>query len=303
MTEKEVAVPNQATDSVGGQENQTDDWDLVIKPQTSLFDVNFRDIWRYRDLWYMYVKRDIITVYKQTVLGPIWFFVQPILTMMVYIVVFGNIAGLSTDGIPKPLFYLSGIIFWNYFSSCFTGTSSTFRANVNIFGKVFFPRLIVPLATITSNLIKFIIQGALFIVVYIYFIGFTEMEMELQAHLIPLLPVLIVFMAILGLSFGMIFSSLTTKYRDLTFLMGFGVQLLMYATPVIYPMSILEGKYAGAIWYNPMAHIIEAVKYILLGTGQFSWAGLGYSATFALITLFLGIIIFNKTEKDFIDTV
>jgi len=303
MTEKEVAVPNQPAASIGGQENQPEDWDLVIKPQTSLFDINFRDIWRYRDLWYMYVKRDVITVYKQTVLGPIWFFVQPILTMMVYIVVFGNIAGLSTDGIPKPLFYLSGIIFWNYFSSCFSGTSSIFRANAGIFGKVFFPRLIVPLAVVTSNLIKFIIQGILFIVVYIYFIAFTEVDLQLQWQLLILLPLLIILMAILGLSFGMIFSSLTTKYRDLTFLMGFGVQLLMYATPIIYPMSILEGKYAGAIWYNPIAHIIEAVKYMLLGTGQFSWTGLAYAATFALVTLSLGIIIFNKTEKDFIDTV
>ena len=242
------------------QQSDNESWDLIIQPQRSLFDINFKDLWRYRDLWYMYVKRDIITVYKQTVLGPIWFFVQPILTMMVYVVVFGRIAGISTDGIPQPLFYVSGIIFWNYFSNCFQATSNTFRVNAAIFGKVFFPRLIVPIATVTSNLIKFFIQSSILILLYIYYKFWTTAELEVVGGLIWLLPVLIIVMAILGLSFGMIFSSLTTKYRDLTFLLGFGIQLLMYATPIIYPMSILEGKYAGAIWYNPMAHIIEGNK-------------------------------------------
>ncbi len=280
-----------------------ENWDLVIKPQSHLLDINFRDIWSYRDLLYMFVKRSIITMYKQTVLGPLWFFIQPVLTMLVYIVVFGGIAKISTDGMPQPLFYMSGIIFWNYFASCLSGTSNTFRGNASIFGKVYFPRLIMPLSTIVSNFIKFLIQSAMLIIVFVYYYFFTSANIYPHWELIWVIPIMLLVMAFMGLSFGMILSAMTTKYRDLSFLMGFIVQLLMYATPVIYPMSLLEGKYSTFIWYNPMAHIIEGVKYIILGSGQFNVSGLVYSIIFTFIIFIIGIIIFNKTEKDFIDTV
>lgn len=254
----------------------------------------------------MFVKRDIITVYKQTILGPIWFFLQPIMTTVVYVVIFGRVAGISTDGIPQPLFYLSGIVFWNYFAQCLTLTSNTFRSNAGIFGKVYFPRLIVPLAVITSNLIRFLIQGFLLICTYIYYVWYRGVNLDLNWEYLWMLPILIVLMALIGLSFGLIFSAFTTKYRDLTFLLTFGVQLMMYATPVIYPMSMLKDRYqafADLLFWNPMTHILESVKYILLGAGQFSWSGVSYVLIFTLLTFFMGLIIFNRTERNFIDTV
>lgn len=279
----------------------TKKWDLIIEPQQGLLDVNFKEIWNYRDLLFLFVKRDVVTVYKQTVLGPIWFFVQPIMTMLVYIVVFGNIAGIPTDGIPKPLFYLSGIIIWNYFSECFLKTSDTFTVNQDMFGKVYFPRLIMPLSKVVSGLIKFFIQFFLFMVVYLYFLV-DGVPVQLGVELL-LVPYFIVLMALLGLGFGLIFTSMTTKYRDLKFLIQFGVQLLMYATPIIYPMSEIPEKIRYFIFFNPLSHIVEGFKLAFLGQGSLTTSGLLYSSFCTLIVLIVGILIFNKTEKTFVDTV
>lgn len=276
-------------------------WDLVIQPKRHLLDINFKEIWDYRDLLSMFVKRDIVTVYKQTILGPIWFFVQPIMTMLVYVVVFGNIAKISTDSIPAPLFYLSGITLWNYFSECFNKTSTTFVSNAGIFGKVYFPRLIVPLSVVISNLIKFFIQFALFLAVWAWYLV-TSDAIHPNGWILATAYCLLL-MAGMGLGFGIIFSSLTTKYRDLTFLISFGVQLAMYATPIIYPMSTLSEKYQQILWWNPIAHLIEVFKHGFLGAGAASVSGLAYATIFTLVTLFVGIIIFNRTEQTFMDTV
>ncbi len=301
--EQEVKTLEKAQEFAVSPAGSADEqWDLVIKPQSSLLDIPWRDIWRYRDLWRMFVKRDVITVYKQTVLGPIWFIVQPILTTAIYVLVFGNIAGISTDGLPKVLFYLSGITIWNYFAESFNQTAQTFRQNAGIFGKVYFPRLIMPLAKVTSALIKFFIQFGFFLVIYAYFLIWTDAQIRPNITLL-LLPLYILMMAGFGLGFGIIFTSLTTKYRDLTFLITFGVQLLMYATPVIYPVSTIPEKYKMLIMANPMTPIIEGFRYALLGTGNFSLENLAYSLTLMLLFLFAGVIIFNKTERSFIDTV
>ena len=284
------------------KKNQLHDWDLVITPKRGLFVNSLTDIWKFRDLLMMFVKRDIVTVYKQTILGPLWFFIQPALTTVVYLVVFDRIAKISTDGIPPILFYLSGVVFWNYFAQCFMMTSNSFRANEAIFGKVYFPRLIIPISVVVSNLFKFGVQLILFGVIYSYYL-FRNIGIETQWELLWLIPFLVMMMAILGLSFGMIFSSLTTKYRDLTFLLAFGVQLLMYATPIIYPMSILEESYRQAIWFNPMAHIIEGFKYILLGSGVLSVTGLLYTTVLTFMSFFFGLTVFARTEQNFIDTV
>ncbi|WMX15203.1 ABC transporter permease [Aureispira sp. CCB-E] len=278
-----------------------EEWDLIIKPQQKLLSLNLKEIWQYRDLLTMFVKRDVVTVYKQTILGPIWFFVQPIMTTLVYVVVFGNIAGIATDGIPKPLFYLSGIVIWNYFSECFLQTSDTFAQNQDMFGKVYFPRLIMPLSKVVSGLIKFFIQFTLFLIVYFYFV-IKGVPVVISWSML-LIPYLIILMASLGLGFGLIFTSMTTKYRDLKFLVQFGVQLLMYATPIIYPMSLIEGQLKLAIALNPLAHVIEAFKYSFLGEGELSIIGLTYSTIFATVVLLIGILIFNKTEKSFVDTI
>lgn len=277
------------------------DWTLVIKPEKRLLDVDLKGIWRYRDLWYMYVKRDIVTVYKQTILGPLWFFIQPAFTTIMYMFVFGGLAGISTDGAPQPLFYLSGIMLWNYFSECFNGASNTFTANAGIFGKVYFPRLVVPLASLTSNLVKMLIQLLLFVAVYIYFVATgTHLSLNAAAFLFPLLVFLLAFHA---LSWGLIISSLTSKYRDLKYLVGFGLQLFMYATPIIYPLSAAGDKYRWALELNPLTPIFEAFKFGFLGCGSLSWGGLLYSTVFMLVALFFSIIIFNRVERNFMDTV
>jgi lipopolysaccharide transport system permease protein len=277
------------------------EWDLVILPKRHLLDVNLKELWDYRDLLYMFVKRDIVTVYKQTILGPIWFFVQPIMTTIVFLFVFGRIAKISTDGIPGVLFYLAGIVMWNYFAESFTKTSVTFTANAGIFGKVYFPRLIVPLSLVVSGLIKFLIQFGLFLAAWCWYLSTTE---TIHPN-IWLLSIgwLLLLMAGLGLGFGIIFSSLTTKYRDLTFMIQFGVQLTMYATPIIYPMSTLSPEARNILWWNPIAHIIETFKYGFLGSGEVSINGLIYTSTFTVLTLALGVIIFNRTEQTFMDTV
>ncbi len=281
---------------------EEEQWDLVIKPQTSLLEIPWADIWRYRDLLRMFVKRDVITVYKQTILGPIWYIVQPIMTTAIYVLVFGRIAGISTDGLPQILFYLSGIVIWNYFAESFNKTAITFKENTNIFGKVYFPRLISPLSKVTSALIVFIIQFSFFLVIYGYYLFSGDFNIEPNLNIL-LLPVYIIMMAGLGLGFGIIFTSWTTKYKDLVFLLTFGVQLFMYATPVIYPVSTIPEKYKLLILANPLTPIVEGFRYALLGAGNFSWYSLSYSFGFMVVLLFVGIVIFNRTEKSFIDTV
>ena len=278
-----------------------EDWTLVIKPEKRLLDVDLKGIWRYRDLWYMYVKRDIVTVYKQTILGPLWFFIQPIFTTAMYMFVFGGLAGISTDGVPQPLFYLSGIMLWNYFSECFNGASNTFTANAGIFGKVYFPRLVVPLASLTSNLIKMLIQLLLFIVVYVYYVAIGG-PVSINATAL-LFPILVFMLAFHALSWGLIVSSLTSKYRDLRYLVGFGLQLFMYATPIIYPLSAAGDKFRWALELNPLTPIFEAFKFGVLGSGSLSWGGLLYSFVFMVVMLFFSVIIFNRVERNFMDTV
>ncbi len=280
----------------------SESWDLVIKPERGLLSLHLDDLWRYRDLLRMFVHRDIVTVYKQTVLGPAWFVIQPILTTAIYVLIFGRIANISSDGLPRVLFYLSGIVIWNYFSESFNKTSQTFKMNANIFGKVYFPRLVMPLSVVTSGLIKFFIQFGFFLVVLGYYIWSGNDAIH-PNWTIALTPIYILLMGGLGLGFGLIFTSLTTKYRDLTFLITFGVQLLMYATPVIYPVSTIPEQYKMYIMANPMTSILEGFKYAFLGAGQVSGPGLLYSAGFTAIILFAGIVIFNKTERNFIDTV
>lgn len=276
-------------------------WTEIIEPTSSLFSLQLSDIWRYRDLLMLFVKRDFVSTYKQTILGPLWFFIAPILTTITFTIVFGNIAHLSTEGTPPMLFYMCGIIAWNYFSTCLTSTSTTFRDNAGIFGKVYFPRLISPLSVIITNLVKFGIQFLMFVCFWLYFMNQGTVSTP-NMHIL-LLPVLVILMAGLGLGLGMIISSFTTKYRDLIFLLQFGVQLLMYATPVIYPLSSIPEKYKWLIIANPMTAVIETFRYAFLGVGTVTPLNLIYSACCMFLLLLLGIIIFNKTEKTFIDTV
>lgn len=276
-------------------------WDLVIEGKTSLFDLKLQEVWHYRDLLLMFVKRDFVSFYKQTILGPLWFFIQPLFTTIIFTFVFGNLAGLSTDGLPQPLFYLAGITAWNYFADCITKTSTVFKDNANIFGKVYFPRLIMPLSIVTSNLVRFGVQMLLFIGMMGYF-WVVGANFHVTSAIL-LFPVLIILMAVLGLGLGLIITALTTKYRDLSFLVTFGVQLLMYVTTVIYPLSAAPEKYRRLIELNPMTGIIETFRYAFLGSGEFSIMSLGYSTLIAVIILILGVIIFNKTEKNFVDTV
>ena len=280
---------------------QSEDWNLIIKGHTSLFDLKFKDLWHYRDLLFLFVKRDFISFYKQTVLGPLWFFIQPLFTTLVFTFVFGNLAKISTDGLPQQLFYLTGITAWNYFSDCLTKTSTVFRDNASIFGKVYFPRLIMPLSIIVSNLVRFLVQLLLLIVMMVYF-GLQDANFHVT-YAILFFPFLVVMMALLGLGLGLIITAMTTKYRDLTFLVTFGVQLLMYGTTVIYPLSAAPAKYKSIIELNPMTGIIEAFRYAFLGKGEFTTWSICYSVIVTLTVLFLGIIIFNKTEKNFVDTI
>ena len=280
---------------------ETEKWGTVIKPKTGLFDIDFKELIRYRDLWRMFVKRDIITQYKQTILGPLWFFVNPALTTVMYMVIFSRIAKIPTDGLPEPLFYLSAICLWNYFSTCLTKISTTFKDNENIFGKVYFPRLIMPISTVTSTLFVLAMQSLLFVFVYIYYIAIGTAIMP--NIYILLVPVLIIMIAGLALGFGIIVSSLTTKYRDLSILFTFIVQLWMYATPVIYPLSMMSPEKQWIMALNPVTSIIETFRYAVLGVGTFSWWQLGYSFTFMCVVLGLGIVIFNKIQRSFMDTV
>lgn len=280
-------------------EQQT--WTEEIKSQESLFSVNLKEVWHYRDLLLMLVKRDYVTFYKQTILGPIWFFIQPALTTLVYVILFGRLAGLSTDGTPQIAFYLAGITIWNYFSESLTKTSTVFKDNAAMMGKVYFPRLIMPLSIVVSALMKFGIQFALFLAAVLYF---TFVEKSIQPNLwILATPYLLLLMASFSLGLGMIFSSMTTKYKDLVFLMTFGIQLFMYATPVVYSLSSIPEKYQWLVIANPLTPIFECFRYGFLGSGSFEPSSLLLSSGITVLVLTLGIVIFNKVEKSFMDTV
>lgn len=280
-----------------------ENWTTVIRPKDKLLSVDFKEIWRYRDLMMLFVKRNIITQYKQTILGPVWYLIQPLMTTIMYMVVFGGIAKISTDGLPQPLFYLVGICFWQYFSDCLTKTSNTFVNNAGIFGKVYFPRLITPLSDVISNLVRFSIQFGLFLCVYAYYAIFTDVHIHPNWYAL-MVPVLVAMLAGLALGFGILFSSMTTKYRDLQLLLSFFVSLWMYATPVIYPLStITNHKLLFIMQLNPLTGIIEFFKYGMLGVGCHEWWMLGYSFIFMLILLGIGIIVFNKVQRSFMDTV
>jgi lipopolysaccharide transport system permease protein len=285
-----------------GSENEK--WNVVIQPKASLFSLNLKELWQYKDLLEMYIKREIVTFYKQTILGPLWFFIQPFFTTIVFMFVFGGLAGIPTDGIPQPLFYMAGICLWNYFSDSLTKTSDTFYTNQAVFGKVYFPRLVVPLAVTISGLLKMFIQFVLFGGVYIYF-SLKGSTASINAYAL-LFPVLIFILAGLGLGFGIIISSLTTKYRDLKFLIAFAIQLWMYFTPVIYPLSVMEGNFKKYLWIiqaNPLTAVLETFKYGFLGQGTFSWGALAYSLSFTIVLLIIGIWVFNKVERSFMDVV
>lgn len=276
------------------------EWSEEIKPSTSLFSLNLKEVWNYRDLVLLLVKRDFVTYFKQTILGPIWFFVSPIFTTIIYTFIFGNVANISTDGVPQVAFYLAGITLWNYFSTSLNATSGVFTTNANIFGKVYFPRLIMPLSIVVSNLMQFGVQFALFIAVVIYYwlAGAIQPNIWILAT-----PLLLVLMAAFALGMGMIFSSLTTKYKDMAMLLTFGVQLFMYATPVIYPVSAIPERFRPIVAYNPLTGIFECFKYAYLGAGDFSVNMLLYSTISIAVILMIGTLIFNKVEKGFMDTI
>lgn len=279
----------------------TEHWDLVIEGRSSLFDLKLEEVWRYRDLLRMFVKRDFVAFYKQTILGPLWFFFQPLFTTIIFTFIFGNLAGLSTDGLPQPLFYLAGVTAWNYFSECLTKTSTVFKDNANIFGKVYFPRLIMPLSIVASNLVRFAVQMLLFLGMMAYF-TVTGVSIKVTWAVL-LFPLMVLLMAMLGLGLGLIITAMTTKYRDLSFLVNFGVQLMMYLTTVIYPLSAAPEKYRFWLELNPMTPIIESFRLAFLGQGTVSPWSLGYSVTLTVVIVLLGVVIFNRTERTFIDTV
>ena len=284
---------------------ETDDsWLYEITPKRKLIDLNFKEIWRYRDLLILFVKRDIVTVYKQTILGPLWYLIQPLFTSIIFTLVFNNIANIPTGNVPAFLFNLTGITAWNYFSQCLTGTSSTFTANAGIFGKVYFPRVIMPLKTVISNLFKLAIQLLILVIFYLYFL-LKGHDVHPNSHLI-LFPVYVLMMALLGLGAGMLISAMTTKYRDLTVLVGFATTLLMYISAVPYPLSEVQEKMPDWEWlvrYNPLTQIIEGFRFMILDTGSFTWSGFFYTLGVSVVLFLLGMIIFNRTEKNFIDTV
>jgi len=280
----------------------SENWTEVIKPRTRLFDLRLYELWRYRDLVVMFVRRDFVSNYKQTILGPLWFLIQPLLTTLMFTFVFGKIAGFSPTGVPALAFYMAGVTIWNFFAENLNRTSTVFRDNAGIFGKVYFPRLTMPLAIVISSLVRFAIQFGLFLMIWGYYL-FTTNDIQPNWWAIALTPLLLLIMGLLALGLGMIISAMTTKYRDLVFLMGFGVQLLMYATPVIYPLEKLPAKYGAIIKANPMSPILETFRYAFLGSGEFSWMYLLYSIGITLVILAIGIVIFNRTEKTFTDTV
>ena len=284
-------------------EMEKEKWLFIISPKNNTFSLNLKEVWQFRDLLMLFVKRDIITLYKQTILGPLWYLIQPLFTSVIFTLVFNNVAGIQTGGIPPFLFNLAGITTWNYFKECLTATSDTFKKNEQIFGKVYFPRIIMPMSIIISNLLKFGIQLLILVSFYLYYVFYTNSGIR-PSQFLFLFPVLIVFMGMLGLGLGMIISSMVTKYRDLTFLVSFGVQLLMYISLVVIPLSLFQEK--GVEWlvmYNPMGYIIEMARFLLLNEGNVSQFGITYTIISSVLCLLFGIVIFNKTEKTFIDTI
>ena len=282
--------------------SQDEHWDIEITPRDKLLTVDWKELWRYRDMFLLFVARNFRVAYKQTILGPLWFIITPVLSVIVYVAVFGGIANIPTDGVPPILFYLSGISVWGYFSSCLSATSNSFVSNADIFGKVYFPRIIMPLVAVTTNLLSFAIQLAIFAAFYIYYaVTGTELTVHWQ---IVLFPFLIILLALMAVGFGMIFSSMTTKYRDLQIMLNKIISLWVYITPVIYPLSMVTNeKLHLAMSLNPVTPVMEAVKYSLLGQGQFSWLWLAYSAVFTFVLLVIGLMLFNKVQKSFMDTV
>ena len=285
-------------------ENGDKEWLFEITPLNNFFSLNLSEVWQYRDLLFLFVKRDVVTVYKQTVLGPLWYIIQPLFTSITFTLIFNRIAGINTGIVPPFLFNLAGITIWNYFSSCLNETSDTFKKNASVFGKVYFPRVIMPLSVVISNLLKFGIQFLIFIVFYIYFyVHGAPISLNLT---LLFFPFLIILMGFLALGLGMIISSMVTKYRDFTYLVSFGVQILMYVSAVMYPISLVVTKlpeYGWLIKYNPLAYIIETSRYMLLSVGMLSVLGLVYTVALTVFVFFLGLLIFNKTEKSFIDTI
>jgi lipopolysaccharide transport system permease protein len=282
-------------------ESNPDNWDLIIRPKRHILDINFKEIWKYRDLIMLFVRRDFVAKYKQTILGPFWFIINPLLSTLMYTLVFAGIAKIPTEGVPPQLFYLSGIVAWSYFAACLNGTSSTFLNNAAIFGKVYFPRLVSPISVIISSIVQFGIQ-LLLLVVFIIYYHFSGYHIQVN-YCLFLIPLLVIDLALLGLGFGIIFSALTTKYRDLTNFLGFGVQLWMYITPVIYPASVVPEKYRILVYLNPIAPIVEAFKFGIIGIGEFNPGRLLYSAIFTAILLIIGVILFNRTEQNFMDSI
>ncbi len=281
--------------------SRRENWDLIIRPKRSWWDLRIGELWRYRDLIRQFVWRDFVAYYKQTILGPLWYLIQPVLTTLVFTIIFGNVAQLSTDGLPAFLFYLAGNTVWSYFSACLVNTANTFAANAGIFGKVYFPRLSIPISVVISNLISFAIRLALFLAFWVYFL---TVGAEIQPNLwIVILPVLVLIMAGMGLGLGIIVSSLTNKYRDLQYLVSFGVQLMMYGTPVIFPLSMVQGVWRGLLIANPMTPVIEVFRLAFLGTSALEPIYLTYSAFFAIIVFVVGALIFNRVETTFMDTV
>lgn len=284
---------------------ENNNWLFEIKPKNNFFSLNLKEVWQYRDLLMLFVKRDVVTVYKQTILGPLWYLIQPLFTAITFTIIFNNIAGIKTgDETPAFLFNLAGIIVWNYFTTCLTETSDTFKKNAAIFGKVYFPRIIMPLTVVISNLLKLAIQLVIFFGFYLFYL-FSGYPLEINKFIF-LFPFIIIIMGFLGLGLGMIISSLVTKYRDLSFLVSFGVQLLMYISAVMYPLSLVKEKlpnYSWLVTYNPLAYIIEASRYLLLNKGNITLNGIYFTLIFTFVVFILGLLFFNKTEKNFIDTV
>ncbi|MFI5159466.1 MAG: ABC transporter permease [Sphingobacteriales bacterium] len=297
MSNQHTIVSDSAPDDVKKQQH----WDLQIQPERSLFDLHLKDVWAYRDLLWLLVRRDFVSFYKQTIFGPLWFFIQPIFTTIIFTFIFSNLAKISTNNAPAPLFYMAGTVAWNYFADSLNKTSTVFKDNANIFGKVYFPRLIMPLSIVFSNLVKFGVQFLLFLVLLFYYL-FNHYNIHPNWFML-LFPVVLILMAILGLGLGLIITALTTKYRDLAFVVTFGIQLLMYATPVIYPLAAAPAKYRSIIELNPMSGLVETFRFGFLGTGQFYLGAFTYSIVACIIIFLLGLVVFNKVEKNFVDTV
>lgn len=286
---------------ISGIKGSNEEFTHIIRPKRHLFELNLKEVWQYRDLLMLFVRRDFVAKYKQTILGPFWFVLNPLLSTLIYTVIFNRVANIPTDNIPPVLFYLSGLVAWQYFAACLTGTSSTFLSNAGIFGKVYFPRLVSPLSVVLSSLVQLTVQfGLLFVVLLIYW--FKGYPFSFSNYTL-LIPAIILILAMMALAFGIIISSATTKYRDLTNFMSFGVQLWMYATPIIYPVSSVPDQFQFIVKYNPVAPLIEAFKYGLVGAGQVSWSGLAYSLIFTVVLIILGMLVFNKVEQSFMDTV